>query len=106
MTEPKSNREQLAERVADGGDDLASLSAAVLVDEVLPALDEIRTRTLHWNFLFGFHLRAVIEITAIYDLLLDLVPFHKQAEINHNKLQFMTHLEKLKRQEKKGGSRD
>ena len=97
----KSPREELAERIAGGDAEITSLIAAVLVNEVLPALDRISDELWAvWQHL-AFSAIALAEIDAIYEHLQDLVPLRKQGEIARQRLELQEQLKGSIRQNAK-----
>jgi hypothetical protein len=90
----KSPREELAERIAEGDTDITTVIAAVLVNEVLPALDRISDELWVGSYYLAFSIKALAEIDAIYEHLQDLVPLRKQGEIARQRLELQEQLAK------------
>jgi len=97
----KSPREELAERIAEGDTDITTVIAAVLVNEVLPALDRISDELWVGSYYLAFSIKALAEIDAIYEHLQDLVPLRKQGEIARQRLALKEQLAESIRQNAK-----
>ena len=75
--------------------------AAVLVNEVLPALDRISDELWVGSYYLAFSIKALAEIDAIYEHLQDLVPLRKQGEIARQRLALQESLRESIRQNAK-----
>jgi hypothetical protein len=80
--DPKSFRDQLTDQLASDSTDapaLMQLIALVLMNEVLPLLDEIANRVRLQRYRLGLAEMALAELHTIYGHLQDIVPHTQTA---------------------------
>jgi hypothetical protein len=96
MTESEREmRAQLTEKIAAGDPDLLPLIAAVLVGEVLPALDRIEERLGRMRFDYPLAAMVLAQIHTIYEFLHDMSPsnYHDKAWLAEQRLRYQERLE-------------